>query len=831
MLADNRMVRRTLLRGLVAVLALVILAAAAAALFARHQLQGSLAVLDGARRLEGLEAEVSVERDALGVPTLSGSSRTDVARALGFIHAQDRFFQMDLQRRQPAGELAGLVGSRAFDIDAQSRVHRFRRVAAEAYARSDPEWKELLDAYASGVNAGLAQLAAPPFEYLMLRADPVPWKPEDSILTILAMFVSLQGRQAQFEQTNQQLRAAFPEAMFRFLADAGSAWDAPAVGDPVARPPVPGPDVIDLRSRHREAPRPQRAASATTTAVDSGCRAAVFNLCLEPSSESAATIGSNNWAVDAAHSADGGALLANDMHLGLGVPNIWYRVAMTLPDPGDPLQTLRLAGVTLPGLPVLVVGSNGSVAWGFTNTGGDWSDLVRIDRDPRDATRYLTPDGAIAFEVSDEAIAIKDAPARSVSVRSTIWGPIVWTDHQGRDYAQHWLAHDPDVLSSDLSRPERVRTIDEMLVAVAGLGMPNQNVAVADRAGRIAWTVGGALPRRRGFDGFTAESWADGTRGWDGYLANSEFPKIVDPERGRIWTANAPVVDGAMLGLIGDGGYSDGIRARIIRDRLLAIDKATPRQMLALQLDNTALFLERWRTLLLATLAAPGTATPAAQQARRDELRRLVETTWTGQASPDSAAYLLVRTFRAEVVRSVLTFVTAPARDQDPAFDYSRSMRTEGPVWDLVSAKPLHLLDPRFPSWAALLLEAADTTIAGLTVDGAALADRTWGQVNRARILHPLASAVPLIHRWLNMPDDPLPGDVYTPRAHSPGTGPSERMVVSPGREEQGILHMPTGQSAHPLSPYFGTMHRAWLNGDVVPLLPGAATHTLTLTP
>ncbi len=150
---------------------------------------------------------------------------------------------------------------------------------------------------------------------------------------------------------------------------------------------------------------------------------------------------------------------------------------------------------------------------------------MRIDADPRDPTRYLTPDGPVPFELTEEAVAIKDAPARSITVRSTIWGPIVWKDHQGREYAQHWVAHDPDVVSSDLSRPERVRTVDELMVAVAGIGMPNQNVAIADRSGRIAWTVGGALPRRRGFDGFTTESWADGTRGWDGYLVGGGVPE------------------------------------------------------------------------------------------------------------------------------------------------------------------------------------------------------------------------------------------------------------------------------------------------------------------
>ena len=373
--------------------------------------------------------------------------------------------------------------------------------------------------------------------------------------------------------------------------------------------------------------------------------------------------------------------------------------------------------------------------------------------------------------------------------------------------------------------------MDELSVAVAGLGIPNQNVTMADTSGRVAWTVGGAIPRRRGLDGFTPESWADGTRGWAGYLEPVDFPRITNPATGRIWTANAPVVDGPMLATIGDGGYADGIRARIIRDRLLDIPKAAPRQMLDVQLDNTALFLERWRTVALATLALPAAASPADRRASRAEFRRLVESTWTGRASSDSVAYRLVRTFRLHAVRRVLEFVTAAARAQDPSFDYTRSLRTEGPVWALVSTRPVHLLDPQFESWDELLLASVDAAIAELTEDGRSLEGRTWGEFNRALIQHPLASAVPQIHRWLNMPEDPLPGDVYTPRAHSPRAGPSERMVVSPGHEEDGILHMPTGQSGHPLSPYFGTMHHAWVEGEPVPFLPGAPEKTLTLTP
>jgi penicillin amidase len=401
---------------------------------------------------------------------------------------------------------------------------------------------------------------------------------------------------------------------------------------------------------------------------------------------------------------------------------------------------------------------------------------------------------------------------------------VVWKDARGREYAQRWIAHDAAALASDTTRPERARNVEQLMMAVAGLGIPNQNVAMADRSGRVAWIIGGAIPKRVGHDGLTAASWADGTHRWDGYLLAADFPRIVDPQHGRIWTANAPVVDGAPLAVLGEGGYADGIRARLIRDRLMAIDKATPRDMLSIQLEDRALFLERWRRLLLDTI---GTDAPA----QRTQYRQLIESSWTGRASPDSVAYRLVRAFRTHFVREVMTELTEPARTIDANFDYSRSLRGEGPVWQIVTARPAHLLHPKYKTWEDHILASVDAAIAELTEGGRPLAERTWGEANRAQILHPLASAIPWFGRYLNMPGDPLPGDVYTPRASSPRNGPSERMVVSPGRENEGIMHMPTGQSGHPLSPFYGDQYRAWLNGEPTPFLPGATVSTLTLTP
>src|SRR5690349_4974747 len=241
---------RRIVKGVLILLIVLFVAIIGGGFYLRSQINGSLPQVDGTASIPNLTANVRVDRDGLGVPTITSASREDIARALGFLHAQDRFFQMDLQRRQPAGELSGLVGARALDVDQEIRVHRFRDVAHRALEMTEPSYHRILDAYADGVNAGVKALGAPPFEYLVLRATPEPWLPEDSILTVLAMFNTLQGRQALFEQSHGALRDTLPEPMFRFLSAAGSDWETPVVGSTLVRPSIPGAEVFDLRTAH-----------------------------------------------------------------------------------------------------------------------------------------------------------------------------------------------------------------------------------------------------------------------------------------------------------------------------------------------------------------------------------------------------------------------------------------------------------------------------------------------------------------------------------------------------------------------------------------------------
>jgi penicillin G amidase len=807
-------------RWVLFVLMVTLAIALAASLWLWIELRGSLPQLQGRLALAGLEASVRVERDARDVPRIVGQSRRDVARATGFVHAQERFFQMDLMRRRAAGELAELAGEGVLDADRKVRPHRFRALAQRVVAAAAPAERSLLDAYAEGVNSGLASLTAVPFEYLVLRSAPLPWRPEDSVLVLLAMFLDLQGSQASRESDRGVLRDTLPPALAEFLDPPGSEWDAPLAGGPLAEPPIPGPSVIDLRSAEipRAAGTSVRGRGPDLLQADLG--AAPWERSGEP------VLGSNNWAVAGTHTKQGVPLLANDMHLGLGVPNVWYRASLAWAATDTSDTPAEVTGVMLPGTPSMVVGSNGRVAWGFTNSEGDWSDLVVLAPDPADPGAHLTPDGPRRFELVTERIRVKGGQDAVVRVKETLWGPVVDLDHRGRERAHCWVAHHPEAVNLGLSSLETARSLAEAQRIAALAGIPAQNLVAVDREGHIGWTIAGRIPRRRGFDGSVPESWADGTRGWAGWLEPSDYPRIVDPPSGRIWTANARVVGVDQLKVIGDGGLDLGARARQIRDRLLALERASEADLLAVQLDDRALFLSRWRELLLRTL----TDEAVARDSRRGEMRRFVEA-WGGRASVESVGFRLVRTFRFMVARDVLGALTAPCQRADSRFDAMQLRRWEAPLWALVTERPPHLLDPKHETWEEQLLAAADETLEEITRGGASLAEQTWGRHNMVALRHPLSRAVPFLGRWIDLPPEALPGDSHMPRVQSPRAGASERLVVGPGREAEGIFHMPGGQSGHPLSPHYRDGQAAWSKGEATPFLPGPAVQVLTLEP
>ncbi|MGH3370735.1 MAG: penicillin acylase family protein, partial [Nocardioidaceae bacterium] len=328
--------------------------------------------------------------------------------------------------------------------------------------------RTLLEAYAEGVNAGLKTLGGKPFEYILLRAEPRPWRAEDSLLAVYAMYFDLQDWQGRVEADLGQIHDRVPAKVFDFVSPMGTEWDAPLVGDAFPTPPVPGPDVLDLR-------KPQAAKAAALSRPG----AAEPPIGWWTGSELLDGKGSNGWTVSGAHTADGHALLANDMHLGIDVPNVWYRASWTWREPDGTER--RVTGATLPGMPVLAIGSTGRIAWGFTNSFADVIDLVDLELDPHDSEVYQTPAGPRRFGHHTERILVKSGPDETFDVVKTIWGPVVDRDQKGRPRrAVAWTADFPEATNLEILGLETARNVDEAIEIAHASGLPPQNFVVAD---------------------------------------------------------------------------------------------------------------------------------------------------------------------------------------------------------------------------------------------------------------------------------------------------------------------------------------------------------------
>lgn len=780
--------------------------AVVAALAVYLTLRASLPQIDGEVAAPTLKAGATIVRDEQGTPTIRATSRRDLAFATGYAHGQDRFFQMDLMRRAAAGELAELLGKPVLELDEKYRIHDFRRIARAIVKDSPALDRDLLEAYTAGVNLALTHAGARPWEYTLLRSEPAPWRVEDSVLVAFSMYLNLNDSSGAEELARAQLSETLPRPLYHFLYPLGTEWDAPIVGSSVQTPAIPGADVFTLRS--------------------TAARTAALNTPPSPGAmEDEPFVGSNGWAVAGARTKDSAALLASDMHLTLRLPHIWYRARLLVESGAEPPRDL--VGVTLPGLPMLVAGSNGHVAWGYTNSYGDFSDIVIVEPDPENPEKYLTDSGSEPFKNRDETIAIRGGGKDYLVVQSTRWGPIIDNDSAGRPLALRWTAHDPSATNLRMFDLETAKNVEDALRVANRAGGPVQNLMVADADGHIGWSLMGQVPVRASYDSTLPHSWREPGGGWTGWRTPEEYPRVIDPASGRLWTANARTLDTeTWLAFMGDGGYDLGARAAQIRDDLFALPTATAADMTNIQLDDRALFLTRWRDLLLDLLSA----SQVRMNPLRTQARDLIEH-WSGRAAVDDAGYRIVRAARAQIRKDVYESLTALARQRYPSTKFTPSAQFEGPLWQLVTQRPRHLLDPRYESWEAALLGSLDRALASLQEDCKELRRCTWGKGNVLQMRHPLSSALPFASHWLDMPAQELPGDAQMPRVQGTAFGASQRLVVSPGREAQGSLQMPGGPVDHPLSPFYGAGHEAWARGEPTPLRPGAAKHTLTLRP
>ena len=773
----------------------------------------SLPALDGNSATYHVNAPTELSRDGLGHAVINADDIFDAAYALGFAHAQDRFFQMDLQRRAASGSLSQWVGDVALDIDKKARFHQFEKRAKAVFDYLPSKQQELLVRYAHGVNDALSEYTLPPFEYLAAGVDIKQWQPTDSILVIYSMYLDLQGTQVELDLAREALLTTFGNDIYGFITQPSNyqaaldASEIPLLEAEIPQYPASLRAVINEQGSERDQHSEQGTGENTdlNTEQDASPPSAnhiKYNNTAIARAQYMGTelpdIGSNNWAVTGSHTATGAGLLANDMHLGLRVPIIWYRAQLNYQESGSKVQ---VTGVSLPGIPGIVVGTNGHIAWGFTNANLDNVDWIELDNTTPTNTvteRIPLPDGEheFTFEVSE-------------------YGPV--RELNGKRYALNWVAHHPFAANLGIINFGTIKDVQKAITIGKRIAIPTQNLVIVDETGNAAWLPGGAVLDRKKAS-FTAIKQQDATMP----ERTTKLPMLLNPEMGRIWTANARVISAEDFKVWGDGGYALGARGQQIRDRLFEKDTFSETDFYAIQLDNHARFLIPWQHLLYGLLNMQDIEF-------KPDLAYL--NAWKECACEDSVGYTLVKHFRREVIQTLFGGLLSNL-DQQGVNSRSLLRGIEPATWQLIHSQPDSWLPADTESFDELLVDAYRRAkhklldkYSPVEADMEALA---WGKVNALSVEHPFASQIPLIGSMLNMQQVEGFGDTYMPAVQAPSFGASERFFVSPGHLEDAILTLPGGQSGHLLSEFFTAGFNDYATHAATPLLPSEPIHSRT---
>lgn len=768
------------------------------AVFLWHKHTASLPPKEGDFALTGLKNSASVSLDILGIPTISASNRLDALTSLGYFIARDRMFQADLMRRKSAGTLAEVLGEKVLNMDRRQRYLGFHRAAKKIVDNLPNNHQQALQAFSQGFNSYLNHASELPPEFLILGYQPQPWSPKDSILIALGLFQQLTWSEPS-ERMLTIMKKALPDDVVNFFTPGTDRYETVMIGD--------------SESQHGFSSIPVDSLSnMPLTSTDN-----YDHISLE---DDTTVVGSNNWAVNGSKTADGRAILANDMHLALMVPNIWYRAKLRYND-------MALSGIFLPGLPLLIAGANNHVAWGHTNALADVVDLVKLEINPDDRSQYLTPSGWKRFDTVTETIKIKRKFAEAVTVHYTIWGPVSPKPLLNHQVAVHWTARQSQAINLMMLELDAVTNVEEAIRVFNRSGIPPTNVLVADNNGNIGWTYSGIFPNRVGFDGSTSHSWSKENIGWHGYTPAHQIPNVVNPPSEILVTANDRILGSDYPLTIGHD-YAYAYRAYHIRNRLSSMKNIGEKDMLNLQMDSSTEFYEFYRRLALSALQPNQMNDAPILKIAMESIKQ-----WNGKADPESVGLPILAEFRRVLARRVILPYLAACKNLEPTF-YYRWFKYEAPLRRLLSAKiPTILPDKRFEDWNALIIDSLLTGVKHLKrkFPEIPFPRLTWGKVNPVEISHPFSRVVPWLSRFLDMPKAKLGGCSYCVKVIKHRYGATERLVISPSKFADGILLMPTGQSGHPLSPHYRDQHQFWEQGTIRRFDPGPGTNFIRLVP
>ena len=788
----NGLLKKTMIAA-----AFLVAAAGAALAWYSHASQPRI---EGRIKLDGLGAQVDVVRDAEGVPHIYARSATDAYFALGFVHAQDRLWQLELNRRVAAGRISELLGTKTVDTDRFLRTLGVRRNAEKILTRLSPETRAVLDAYARGINAYLSQRSGPlPPEFLLTGAPaPQPWQPVDSIgwQTMMAWDLGTNWTQ---EIMRMRLSQRLPlERINDFL------------------PPYPG----DARLKTQDYTAFYRSLSGTTQQLVSVAGVA------PPSYVEG--MGSNGWAVSGAFSSSGKPLLANDPHLALSAPSLWYLAHLSAPG-------LNVIGATLPGLPAVVLGHNDRIAWGFTNTGSDVQDLFIERINPVNPMQYQAPGGWVDFAIRTEVIKVKGQKDVVMEARETRHGPVISgvlpvldrasVDANNFAVALAWTALRPDDLTVQAGiNFNRAENWDQFLSAARDFSSPQLNMVYADVDSNVGYAIPGRVPIRKAENDLKglapAPGW-DARYDWDGFIPFDRLPRQYNPASRRIVTANQKAVpDGYPYFLTSE--WALPYRADRIAILLDAVPKHSIETFASIQKDNVSLAAQELLPILRKTV-------PRSSQARL-ALEKLAA--WNGAMAADQPEPLIFNAWLAEISRRMFMEPLGAALMSD----YWEQRTVQLPMVQALKAENGQgrwcggeKTSPDTDACGRLLTEALEASLSGLEERyGSGLSKWRWGDAHAARSEHRPFGKVDLLSKLFDI-RVPTPGDTFSinvgryslrdekePFANRHAAG--FRALYDLSDLENSRFMQSTGQSGNVLSPLYRNYARRWSEVSYLPM-------------
>jgi penicillin amidase len=791
---------------------LVLLVAAIVA-YAYHVAHSALPQLDGEIKVTGISAPVTVTRDSHGVPTIEAASFEDLFFAQGYITAQDRLWQMDVMRRFASGELSEILGGDTIKLDREQRILGLRAAAKKSLSISSQRDHIYFDAYARGVNAYIAQHGNHlPIEFRILRYTPKPWQPEDSIVIANQMVKDLNYGYIFDTVAREKILARLGPDLTSDLYVNRSWHDRP--------PTVMREDLSQTDASANDSDDDDDDAESPDNSVTRGNDSHALP------EEGIPVNGSNDWVVSGAHTVTGKPLLCDDMHLGHQMPNLWYEAHLHA-GPYD------VVGVTLPGMPYVIVGHNQRIAWGFTNVGPAVTDLYIENFNAQGA--YQSPKGWSEPEHRAEVIHVKGKPDLTLDVRITRHGPIVSELIPGetRPLALRWTLYDG--LHIPFFDVNSAQNWDEFQKAFWQLDAPGQNVVYADIDGNIGYHTTGKVPVRAAGDGSIPVDGADDAHEWTSYVPFDKLPHIYNPPSGIIATANGRITPDKYSYPVSMEWGAPWRTARIYHV-LESGRRFSPGDMLALQTD---IHSESDQFVAERLVYAVDHATKPSARARQaaDLLR-----SWDGLMQASSAAPTITENSIRELRRLLLEPKLGSA-PKDPTKDevtlswktYSWAMRS---VWmeNILLHRPKQWLPDQFPDYDELLNAAVEAAVND-PLAPKDLSSWRWGAFNEVEIEHPVLGKIPLIRTWSAPGIQEQSGSAYTVKAVTRHHGPSERFTANLADLDQSTLNIVTGQGGNFGSPYYMDQWPAWYGGTTFTLpfsskaVEDAKSHKLLLEP